>query len=460
VTLTSSSHATAPLDLDAIRSELSGQVLGPDDEGYDDARQVMYGDLHPAAVIRAADVADVQTVIRLAARTGLELAVRSGGHSGAGHSSTEGGIVLDLRELKAIDVDVAAKTATAQTGLTASEVNAATGEHGLVIGFGDTGSVGIGGIVTGGGVGYLVRKYGLTIDNVLAAQVVTADGEIHDVDAEHEPDLFWAIRGGGGNFGVVTRFTFQLHELPQITGGMILIPATPESVSGFVDAILDGPEELSGIGNVMPTPPMPFLPESVHGKLAIMAIVAYAGTGEAAEQALAPIRALGEPYADMLAPIPYAQLFPPEDPSYRPKAVSRNLFTDRIDRDTAALILQRLQESDAPLRAAQLRPLGGAEARVPADATAYAHRGPPVMVNIAAFHHGDDDKAAKEAWVVGLTRELAPTDHSSYVNFLVDEGPDRVRDAYPGPTWDRLVAIKRRYDPTNLFHRNQNIPPA
>src|SRR4051812_10145509 len=191
------------LDLDAIRTRVSGRVIGPDDDGYDQARQVMYGDLRPAAVIRAADVADVQRVVRLAAETGAELAVRSGGHSGAGHSSTDGGIVLDLRDLKAIDVDVDAQTATAQAGLTASEVNAATGEHGLVIGFGDTGSVGIGGIVTGGGVGYLVRKYGLTIDNVLAAQVVTADGELHDVDADQEPDLFWAIRGGGGNFGVV-----------------------------------------------------------------------------------------------------------------------------------------------------------------------------------------------------------------------------------------------------------------
>jgi FAD/FMN-containing dehydrogenase len=459
--MTPSSTSTAtPLDLDAIRRQVSGQVVGPDDAGYDQARQVMYGDLRPAVVIRVADVADVQRVIRLAAETGLELAVRSGGHSGAGHSSTDGGIVLDLRGLTSIDVDPEAKTATAQTGLTAAEVNAATGEHGLVIGFGDTGSVGIGGIVTGGGVGYLVRKYGLTIDNVLAAQVVTADGELHEVDAEHEPDLFWAIRGGGGNFGVVTRFTFRLHELPQITGGMILIPATPESVSGFVNAILDGPEELSGIGNVMPAPPMPFLPESVHGKLAIMAIVAYAGTGEAAEAALQPIRDLGEPFADMLAPIPYAQLFPPEDPNDRPLAVARNLFTDGIDRDTAALILKRLEESDAPMRVAQLRPLGGAEARVPVDATAYAHRAKPVMVNVAAFYVGEDDKPAKERWVEGLTHELAPTDHSSYVNFLVDEGPARVRDAYPGRTWDRLVELKRRYDPTNLFHRNQNIPPA
>jgi FAD/FMN-containing dehydrogenase len=453
--------STAPtIDLDAIRRQVSGPVIGPDEEGYDQARQVMYGDLRPAAVVRAADVADVQRIVRLAAETGLELAVRSGGHSGAGHSSTEGGIVLDLRDLKAIDIDPQAKTATAQTGLTAAEVNAATGEHGLVIGFGDTGSVGIGGIVTGGGVGYLVRKYGLTIDNVLAAQVVTADGELHDVDAEHEPDLFWAVRGGGGNFGVVTRFTFRLHELPQITGGMILIPATPESVTGFVAAILDGPEELSGIGNVMPAPPMPFLPPEVHGKLAIMAIVAYAGTGAAAERALAPIRALGTPYADMIAPIPYAQLFPPEDPDYRPTAVARNLFTEGIDRDTAALILQRLQESDAPMRVAQLRPLGGAEARVPVDATAYAHRARPVMVNVAAFYTSEADKPAKERWVEGLTHDLAPTDHSAYVNFLTDEGPARVRDAYPGETWDRLVAIKRRYDPTNLFHRNQNIPPA
>ena len=454
--------STDPTTLDpaAIRASIAGDVVGPGDEGYDRARTTMYGDLHPAVVIRPTDVAGVQRVVRLAADTGLELAVRSGGHSGAGHSSVDGGIVLDLRNLKTIEVDPAARTAAAQSGLTAAEVNAATGEHGLVIGFGDTGSVGIGGIVTGGGIGYLVRKFGLALDNLIAAQVVTADGEVHEVDADHEPDLFWAIRGGGGNFGVVTRFTFRLHELPRITGGMLLLPATPETVSGFMRLVANAPEELSAIANVMPAPPMPFLPEAVHGKVAILSIVAYAGTGPEAEAAIAPLRALAEPYADMIAEIPYAQLFPPDDPDYHPSAVARTLFTEDIDVATAGHILERLEASDASMRVAQLRPLGGASARVAADATAYAHRAKRVMVNVAAFYDGEDDKPEKAAWVDALAADLATPDHAAYVNFLVDEGPDRVRDAYPGATWDRLVALKAKYDPTNLFHRNQNIPPS
>ena len=284
-----------------------------------------------------------QRVVRLAAETGVELAVRSGGHSGAGHGSVDDGIELDLRNLTAIDVDVAGRTAWAETGLTAAEVNAATSEHGLVIGFGDTGSVGIGGITTGGGIGYLLRTHGLTIDNVLAADIVTADGELHRVDADHEPDLFWAIRGGGGNFGVVTRFRYRLHELPRITGGMLLLPATAKVIDGFLAAAAAAPDELSAIANVMPAPPMPFLAPEHHGKLVVMGLLAYAGTGPAADAAIAPFRALAEPLADMLAPMPYAGLFQPEDPNYRPLAVGRTFYLDAFDRSTAELVMERLQ---------------------------------------------------------------------------------------------------------------------
>ena len=199
----------------------------------------------------------------------MELAVRSGGHSGAGHSVTDGGIVLDLSDLKGLDIDVEGRTAWAETGLTAAEVTEALGEHGLAIGFGDTGSVGIGGITLGGGVGYLVRKFGLTIDDLLAAEVVTADGQRLLVDAETHPDLFWAIRGGGGNFGVVTRFKYRLHELPETLGGMLILPATAETVAGFIAAAEAAPDELSTIANVMPCPPMPFVPEEHHGELVI-----------------------------------------------------------------------------------------------------------------------------------------------------------------------------------------------
>src|SRR5919112_294215 len=247
------------LDEAAIRefsSKVRGELIRPRNDGYDEARSVFYGgfDRHPALIIRVADATDVSRVIALARESGLELAVRSGGHSVAGHSTTDGGIVLDLSEMKGLEIDLERHTAWAQTGLTAGEYTAAVGAHGLATGFGDTGSVGIGGITLGGGVGFLVRKHGPTIDDVLSAEIVTADGELLRVDAETRPDLFWAIRGGGGNFGVATRFKFRLHELAQIVGGMLMLPATFDVIHSFVAVAEAAPEELSTIANIVPAP--------------------------------------------------------------------------------------------------------------------------------------------------------------------------------------------------------------
>jgi hypothetical protein len=444
-----------------LRSAIHGRVIAPDDPGYDEARAVFVGgiDRRPAVIIRVADAADVATVIAFARDTGLELAVRSGGHSGVGHGVTEGGIVIDLSDMKALDIDVAGRSAWAETGLTAAEYSAAVGAHGLATGFGDTGSVGIGGITLGGGVGYLVRKHGLTIDDLLAADVVTADGELLRVDADNHPDLFWAIRGGGGNFGVATRFQYRLHDVPTFMGGMLLLPATPEVIAGFIAAAEAAPEELSTIANVMPCPPMPFVPEEHHGKLVIMALMAYAGETEAGEKALAPFQALATPIADMLNPMSYPEIYPHDDDDYHPLAITRTMFVDRIDRPVAETIVEHLDASDAAMRVAQLRVLGGAMARVPADATAFAHRGSRIMVNIATFYEGPDDRDLRQAWVEGLSAALRQDDDGAYVNFLADEGDERIRAAYPGSTWDRLCAVKARYDPTNLFRLNQNIPP-
>jgi hypothetical protein len=414
--------------------------------------------------VRPADAAEVAHVVTLARETGLELAVRGGGHSYAGYGTSEGGIVLDLSDLNGIQIDIAGRKAWAEGGVTAGQYTRAAGEHGLATGFGDTGSVGIGGITLGGGVGYLVRKYGLTIDNLLAAEIVTADGEIHVVDATHEPDLFWAVRGGAGNVGVATRFQYRLHTLPQVVGGMLLLPATPETIHGIVRLCEAAPEELSAIINVMPVPPMPFVRAEWHGKLGIMALMTYAGEPDAAGPVLAPFRALAEPIADMLRPMPYVEMFPPEDPSYHPIATSRTFFMDAVDAATAERIVDRLEahmaDSNAMMVAAQLRVLGGAAGRVPADATAYAHRDARIMGNVAVLVTAADDLPAHVPWVESLTADLRGDDHRAYVNFLSDEGEERVRDAYPGGTWDRLAAIKRRYDPDNRFHRNQNVPPA
>ena len=457
---------TAPsptISIERLRDGLDGRVVVPGDADYDELRTVVMGgiDLRPGAIVRVAGAEDVARVVRYAAEIGAELAVRCGGHSSAGYSATDGGIVIDLRDLKSIDLDVGGRSLWAGAGLTAGEVGAAVLPHGLVIGFGDTASVGIGGITTGGGVGYLVRRDGLTIDNLIGAEIVTADGRIHTVDANEDPDLFWAIRGGGGNFGVVTKFHYRLNELPAFYGGMLVLPATPETVAGFVAAAEAAPEGLSTIANVMPAPPMPFLPDEAVGQVVILGMIAFAGDAEAGERAVAPFRALAEPLADFVQEGPYTVMFPPEEggEEYHPLAVSVNMHIDRVDRAVAATILDFLEKSDAPLRAAQLRVLGGAMARVPSDATAYAHRSSRIMVNLAAFYEGADDKAGKEAWVRDFQSAIDQGDPAVYSNFLGDEGPQRVRDAYPGATWDRLVEIKRRYDPGNVFRLNQNVTP-
>jgi FAD/FMN-containing dehydrogenase len=411
-------------------------------------------------ITRPVDASDVAHIVTFARASGVPLAIRSGGHSGVGHSTVEGGILLDLRDLRALDVDPQGGTAWADTGLTAGEYSTSVGAHGLATGFGDTGSVGIGGITLGGGIGFLTRKHGLTIDGVLAAELVTAEGEVLHVDASSHPDLFWAIRGGGGNFGVVTRFCYQLHPVRQIVGGMLLLPATPDVIVGVIDEADAAPEELSIIANVMPAPPMPFIPASVHGRTVVMILLCYAGDAAAGSRAVAPFRALATPLADTVRPMPYPEIYPPDDPSYHPKAVGRTMFIESVDHGTAAVILDYLQRSDASLRAAQLRVLGGAMARVPADETAFAHRQRRILVNVAAFYDGPQDKPIREAWTKAFASALDQGCCGAYVGFVGDDGESGARAAYPGATWDRLAAVKARYDPTNLFRRNHNIPPG
>ena len=444
-----------------LASDFKGRVISPGDPDYDQARTVFVGgiDRRPAAIVRVADADDVARGIVLARENGLELAVRSGGHSGAGHGVSDGGLVLDLADMRALDIDVEGRTAWAETGLTAGEYTAAAGAHGLATGFGDAGSVGIGGITLGGGVGFLVRKHGLTIDNLLAADVVTADGELVRADAETHPDLFWAIRGGGGNFGVATRFKFRLHEVGTIVGGPLFLPATPDVITGFMAAAQAAPEELSAIVNVMPAPPLPFLPAEHHGRLVLMALMAYAGPADDGERALVPFRELAAPIVDMVGPMPYSEIYPPEEESYHPIAAIRTMFLNDIDRRAAETIVEGLEAGTAPMRVTQLRVLGGAMARVPADATAFAHRSSPIMANVVAVYERPDERPVHEDWIAGLAAELRQDDDGAYVGFLVDEGEERVRAAYPGGTWERLTSIKARYDPDNVFRLNQNIPP-
>ena len=451
--------------IEQLRGDFNGRVIAPDDAEYDGARAVFYGgfDRRPAVIARPADATAVSRIVSLAREESLELAIRSGGHSVAGHSVTEGGIVLDLSDMKALEIDAEGRTAWAQTGLTAAEYTSAAGEYGLATGFGDTGSVGIGGLTLGGGIGFLARKHGLTIDSLLAAELVTADGELLHVDDETHPDLFWAIRGGGGNFGVATRFQFRLSDVGTIVGGMLILPATPEVIAAFIDQAGAAPEELSAIANIMVAPPMPFLPAEAHGKLVVMALMCYAGDVEAGERAVAPFRALAEPVADMVRPMAYPEIFQlfGEDLPGPAEESSRSLFRDAVDGGVGEAILEHLQASTAPMAVAQLRVLGGAVDRVPTEATAFAHRGRRIMAAIGAVYERAEETPQHDAWVNAFAAVLSEDgDAAVYVNFLGDEGEARVRDAYPGPTWDRLAEIKGRYDPTNLFRLNQNVTPA
>ena len=455
-------HATS-LSIPQLRAAVSGRVIVPDDAEYDEFRAVFIGsiDRRPAVIVRPADAADVAHVVSLARETGMELAVRGGGHSIPGFGTSEGGIVLDMSSMQTLEIDVEARTAWAEAGLTAGAYTAAAGPNGLATGFGDTGVVGLGGLTLGGGIGFLSRKYGLTIDHLLAVDLVTADGQLIRADAEHNPDLFWALRGGGGNFGVATRFQFRLHQVDSVVGGMLILPASPETLAAFIAEAEAAPDELSGIVNIMVAPPMPFLPDDVHGQLIMMGMLCYAGPTDSGERAVAPFRELTTPIADMIGPMRYPEIYRLTEEIPKPMyEAARSVFLDSLDRDTAAALLDGLQAATAPMAVAQLRVLGGAIARVPADATAYAHRDRRIMAAIGAVFESADESDVHEAWVVDVAKALRQGEPGVYINFVGDEGDARVREAYPDSTWARLAAVKAQYDPTNLFRLNQNIPPA
>jgi FAD/FMN-containing dehydrogenase len=432
-------------------------IITPKDADYDKARTVVPGDINrrPAVIIKVTNSNEVAQVISLAKETGFELAIRSGGHSI--YSTTEGGIVLDLSLMKKIEIDTNEKTVWAEAGLTAIELTSATLEHELVIGFGDTGSVGIGGITLGGGVGYLVRKHGLTIDNLLAAEIVTADGNILQIDETNHADLFWAIRGGGGNFGVVTKFKFKLHDLTQSYGGILCLPATPETIASFLREADSAPEALSTIANVMPAPPMPFLAEEHHGKIIIFAMMCYAGDPSEGKKVIQSFRNIAAPLADLLHPMSYAELFPPDDAEYHPIASSRTMFLDYVDSSVAENILSHLSKATGMMSVTQLRVLGGAMARVPEDATAYAHRKSKIMANLAALYQDLNEKSIHETWVDEFQNAIQQSDKGAYVNFINTVGEEELNAAYPSVTLEKLRQVKAKYDPENLFKMNQNI---
>jgi FAD/FMN-containing dehydrogenase len=454
----SDSPGTVPVA--RLRETVNGRVLEPGDADFEKVCEVFLGGMsqRPAVVVSPADAGDVAKAVVAARESGVPLAVRSGGHSP--FALADGGILLHLGSLRELEIDLESRTAWAGPGLTAREFTLAAHEHGLALGFGDTGTVGLGGITLGGGVGYLARKHGLTIDHLLAAEIVTADGQIRQVDAENEPELFWAVRGAGANFGVVTRLRFRLHELPTVYGGLLVLPATPEVIERYAALSLAAPEELTSIGNVYLAPPLPFIPEDKVGTPVLQAMMVYAGEGEAAERAVAPFRDIAPPIADMVEQIPYPKIYFDEEFYGGHIAAGRNFYMDEIAVADAKLMLEQITASTAEVAVVQIRALGAATAKVPQDATAYAHRGREFMINLAAVYFDLDRTAEHRRWADELMVALRKDLPGVYVNFLDDDSAARIHEAYPPATMARLRAAKRVYDPTNLFQVNNNITPA
>jgi FAD/FMN-containing dehydrogenase len=450
--------------LDALAARVGGEVIFSHDPRYDTARKVQNFtvDRRPLAIVRAANAEDVAEAVTYARHRNLPLAVRSGGHSVAKHSMVDDAIVVDLTAMKAIAIDPATRVARVQAGATSADLAGPAIAHGLALSTGDTGSVGLGGLTTGGGIGFLARTYGLTIDSLLSAQVVTAAGEIVTANADEHPDLFWAIRGGGGNFGIVTEFTFRLAPVGQILGGVLMLPASRAVLRGYLDYAATAPENLTTIANLMHAPPAPFVPVDRIGETVLMIIVCWTGDIAEGERALAPLRTLATPVADAVGPMPYPALYQITAPQAAPHgAAVRMMFADALGDATLDAALAAMERATSPLCLVQFRGMGGAITRVSNDATAFAHRERNYFVAIiGVWMDPTDAGAAHSAWTESVWQAIRHDGVGVYANFLADEGACRVHDAYPPATYARLAAIKRRYDPDNLFRFNQNIRPA
>jgi FAD/FMN-containing dehydrogenase len=451
-----------------LAEAVRGEVIRPGDAAYDEARAIWNGahDRRPALILRCAGVADVLRGVEFARSQDLLLAVRGGKHSIPGFSTCDDGMVLDLSPMQAVRVDPEAGTARAEAGVTWSVFDHETQAYGLATTGGLVSSTGVAGFTLGGGIGWLMRKHGLTCDNLLSADVVTADGRLVHASAEENADLFWGLRGGGGNFGVATSFEYSVHPVgPTITGGAIFYPGdrAAEILRFYREWVQDVPDELTSVANLLTCPPAPFLPEAWHGKPLVAIIPVHCGSLEDGERALRPLRGLGEPVADLLGPIPYVAMQSLIDPLWGPGAHSYMKAGWMGGLDDAAIdtLVRHRDEVTSPKTEIHVHHMGGAVARVPADATAFGDRGAPFLLNVLASTFTADGYDDAVSWAQDLHGAMEPAlTGGTYVNFLSNEGEERVRDAYGQDKYDRLVALKDAYDPTNLFRLNQNIAPS
>ena len=449
-----------------LKGSIKGSVLVPDDPGYEEARQIWNAMINrrPAVIVQCAQADDVPSVIRFARENKLELSIRGGGHNIAGNALCDNGITIDFSRMKNVRVDAGKKRAYVEPGATLADLDAAVQAHGLATPVGINSTTGIAGLTLGGGFGWLTRKYGMTIDNLVSVDVITAKGKKVRASENENADLFWAIRGGGGNFGVVTQFEFQLFPVgPEIVAGLIVFPfnQAKQILNRYREFVNTAPEELNVWLLLRKAPPLPFLPESVHGKEVVVLPIFYSGAVAAAEKLIAPLRAFGRAHGEHIGAQPYVEWQKAFDPLLTPGA--RNYWKSHNFTELADGALDSIIEFAGKLPSPQceifIGLIAGAPNRIAPGAMAYGHRDAKFVLNV----HGRWDEAKDDQKCIGWAREFfkasAPyASAGAYVNFMTAEEGDRVAAAY-GSNYDRLVEIKKLYDPENVFHLNQNIKP-
>jgi FAD/FMN-containing dehydrogenase len=453
--------------LDRLRSSFKGELVRPGDPTYEERRRIWNGsiDRHPALIARCSSVNDVVVAVRFAREADLPAAIRSGGHSFPGFSTCDGGVVIDLSPMKAIAVDVAKRTARVQAGVLLGELDQATQRFGLAVPAGIVTHTGLAGLTLGGGIGWLMRKYGLTVDQLLGVEVVTADGRVLRADANENADLFWGMRGAGSNFGIVTEFDFALNPVgPTVLAGPIFWPMerSAEVLRFYRDWIVDAPDELTTMVVHRHVPPLPAIPPEFYGRPVVTVIPCWIGPLEEGEKFIRPMREFGSPMLDLCIPKPFLahqSMFDPSFPAgqwyyFR----SANLAT--LTNEIVDIIADRAQRMTSKLTAFPIFHLGGAIRRVPEDATPFSGRGAGHTININAATAGEAGFAEEREWSRGLWNALLPYQTDVYVNFLMEEGEERIKQAYGPDRYAKLKALKRKYDPSNFFRLNQNIRPG
>jgi len=442
-----------------------GEIVTPTSDGYDAARRVWNHaiDRYPAAILRCTSTDDVRLALALARERGLVVAVRGGGHSMAGLSTCDDGLVIDLSPMTAITVDPERRTAVAEPGLLWRDFDRATQEHGLAVPGGEVSDTGIAGLTLGGGIGWLGRKHGLSCDNLRAVTMVTAAGDVVRASPDENAELFWGIRGAGANFGVVTSLEYDLHPVGTVYGGELIHPGFRDfaALRSMVDLAPTMPDEVRLMAALVTAPHAPFVPEEARGKPVCVLAAAHSGPVDEGERVLAPLRAFGPPVVDTMRPQPYVELQQSVDKMIPPGRIAyvRSDFLGRLDDEALEVLAEHHLAATSPYSQILLHQMGGAISRVPADATAFANRDAEWMLTaIAIWVDPAEDPEPHVRWTRGLWTAMRPWAVGTYVNHLGDEGDQRVREAY-GASYQRLAELKEAWDPEDVFRLNQHIPP-